>query len=251
MRTNHLKDTKFINSLSQVRQLEVAPGILYLSGDQQVLDYCRDNRIPVAAVEEPGGPSLHCNHILIDVDQVEDEDLENIYRRCRGIPWDIAETERTYIREFAMEDLDDLVALYARPGITDYMEPLFPYEEERAYEENYIRFIYNVYGYGMWLVFDKATDELIGRAGIETRDTCWEQGQVEMGFCIRPDRWWQGLATEVCSRIIELARDTYDKKSIICRCDPENTGSRRLLERLDFELKGLREDGDCLYLLEL
>lgn len=30
--------------------------------------------------------------------------------------------------------------------------------------------MYGYYGYGMWLVFDKASGELIGRAGLEHRE---------------------------------------------------------------------------------
>lgn len=37
-------------------------------------------------------------------------------------------------------------------------------------QKNYIENMYGFYGYGLWLVFEKETDELIGRAGIEIRN---------------------------------------------------------------------------------
>ena len=69
-----------------------------------------------------------------------------------------------------MEYLDALFELYAGKGMTDYMEPLYPYEEEREYQQAYIEQMYRFYGYGMWIVCDRNTGELIGRAGVEHRE---------------------------------------------------------------------------------
>ncbi len=248
--TTYLKSTIKVNKLEDL-QPDYPQGVLVLSDSQAVLDECYAKGIPVAGYEQEGVTGLKCDQLLLDVDEVEDEDFENIYRRCKGIPWDIATTERTYIREFSMDDLDDLVALYDKPGMTDYMEPLFDYEEEKIYEKNYIEYIYKLYGFGMWLIYDKITDELIGRAGIEVRETCEEDGQAELGFCIASDHWKQGLAYEVCSKIVQLARDEYGMKSLIARCDPENKASIRLLEKLGFNFQYFQEDGDRRYFMEI
>ena len=248
--TTYLKSTIKVNKLGEL-QPDYPQGVLVLSDSQAVLDECIANGIPVAGYEHDDITGLKCEHLLLEVDEVDDEVFENIYRRCAGIPWDIGETARTYIREFSMEDLDDLVALYNKPGMTDYMEPLFDYEAEKAYEQNYIDYIYKLYGFGMWLIYDKITNGLIGRAGIEIRETCTEDGQAELGFCIASDRWNQGLAYEVCSKIVQLAREEYGMKSLIARCDPENKASRRLLEKLGFSFQYYQEDGDCRYFMEI
>lgn len=243
----HLSELKKVNLIEQVEAF--TEGILYLSDNQEVLSFCEENNIPVAGYEHDDITGLKCQNILLDVEDVEDEIFENIYRRCRGIPWDIATTERTHIRELSMDDADALFALYDKPGVTQFMEPLFEYEKEVEYEKNYIEYIYKLYGFGMWLVFDKKTDELIGRAGIEVRETCVEAGQVEMGFCIDPDRWRTGLAYEVCSKIIELAFNEYGMTTIICRCDDANIASKALMTKLGFHQDGYMEDGDCKFLL--
>ena len=247
---NYLKRTIKVNKLDDL-QPDYPEGVLVLSDSQAVLDECQNRQIPAAAYEHDDITGLKCDHLLLDVDEVEDEDFENIYRRCVGIPWDIGHTERTYIREFAMSDLDDLVTLYNKPGMTDYMEPLFDYDDEKAYEQNYIDYIYKLYGFGMWLIYDTITNELIGRAGIEVRDTCTQEEQAELGFCNASDRWGQGLAFEVCSKIVQLAREEYGLKSLIARCDPDNLASRRLLEKLAFTLLYMQEDGDCRYVREI
>ncbi len=50
--------------------------------------------------------------------------LERIYQRKHGIPWRVIETERTYLREMTVEDVDALYEIYAQEGMTDFIEPL-------------------------------------------------------------------------------------------------------------------------------
>lgn len=247
---NYLKNIIRIIQLDDL-QPDYPEGTLVLTDNQAVVDECERRGQPVAGFEHEDGENLKCQHILMDVDDVDDEVFENIYRRCKDIPWDVSETKRTFIREFSMEDLDDLFALYAKPDMTKYMEPLFSYEEEKEYEKNYIQYIYKLYGFGMWLIYDKISKDLIGRAGIEIRDTCDEANQAELGFCIASDRWHQGYAYEVCTEIVRLARFEYGLESLIARCDPDNTASRKLLEKLGFTFKCYQEDGDCRYYFKL
>ncbi len=247
---NYLKKLVRVSAIENL-QPDYSEGTLVLSDSQAVIDECLRREQPVAGFEHDGVTGLKCEQLLLDVDDVDDEEFENIYRRCVDLPWDISETSRTVIREFSMPDLDDLFELYSKPGMTDYMEPLFEYEEEKKYELNYIQYIYKLYGFGMWLVYDKISKDLIGRAGIEVRETCTEEGQAELGFCISSDRWQQGLAYEVCSEIVRLAREEYDLSSLIARCDPKNIASRKLLEKLGFKLECHQDDGDLRYRLPL
>ncbi len=54
------------------------------------------------------------------------------------------------------------------------------YEEEREYQQAYIEQMYRFYGYGMWIVCDRNTGELIGRAGVEHREELG--GELELGY---------------------------------------------------------------------
>ncbi len=250
IKSNYLHQIIKVNKLDDL-QPDYPRGTLVLSDSQAVLDRCSANRIPVAAYEHDDITGLNCDHILLSLDDVDDIVFERIYRRYESIPWDIGYTDRTFIREFGMEDLDDLFELYSKPGMTDYMEPLFSYEEEKEYQENYIKYIYKLYDFGMWLIYDKISNELIGRAGLEIRDTCDRKEQAELGFCISSDRWGQGLGYEVCSKIIQIAGEEYGLTSLIARCDPANAASIHLLEKLGFKLEGYQPDGDLRYFMEI
>ena len=143
-----------------------------------------------------------------------------------------------------MEDLDALISLYDQPGVTyqldakgqrqpGYIEPLFAREEEAEYQQAYITHMYGYYGYGMWLVFDKASGELIGRAGLEHREFP-DAVELELGYLIDPDRQGQGLATEVCQAILAFAREELDFPRVNALTDQKNVASVALLQKLGF-----------------
>lgn len=231
-------------------QPDYEDGTLVLSHNQAVIDECINKSIPVVGVETENN-RLNCSQIIFNPEDVEAKDFEKMYRRCVGIPLDIAYTKRCFIREYGEEDLDDLFSLYSMPSMTDYMEPLFEYDSEREYEKNYIEYIYKLYGFGMWLIFDRFTGKLIGRAGIEIRETCDRDGQAELGFAIASNRWREGLGYEVCSKIIEIAKTEFELNSLIARCDPKNNASIRLLKKLGFSGDGYEEDGDLRFFREI
>ena len=66
-----------------------------------------------------------------------------------------------------------------------------------------------------------------------------------------PAKWRQGLAFEVCSKIVELAKEEYGLSSLIARCDPDNEASRGLLAKLGFTQVGFEADGDCRFFREI
>ena len=229
-----------INNVKDL-QPDYDDGTLVLTESQAVIDECVLRKIPVAGIETTTGESLNCQQIIIDVDELEDE--EDVQKAIELI--------RTRVADAGEDDLEALFDLYNEPHMTDYMEPLYEYEEEKDYERKYIEYIYKLYGFGMWLIFDRFTGKLIGRAGIEVRDTCDRENQAELGFAISHSRWHQGLAYEVCAKIVELARDEYSLSSLIARCDSANVASMGLLTKLGFSQVGYEENGDLRFFREI
>jgi RimJ/RimL family protein N-acetyltransferase len=138
--------------------------------------------------------------------------LNKCYQRAHNLPWDILETERCRVREFSMEDMDALFALYAQPGVTDYMEGLYERDEEERYED---------------------TGEIIGRARLEHRDYNGNT-ELEMGYLIVPSEQRKGYATEVCRALVGYAREHLDFPRINCLIQEDNDVSKRLAGRLGF-----------------
>lgn len=164
--------------------------------------------------------------------------LERIYQRKHGIPWRVIETERTYLREMTEEDVDALYEIYGETGMTRFVEPLYEdREEELAYTRAYMEHMYKYYGYGMWLVCDRWTDRIIGRAGLNNQRIGGEI-ELEMGYLIRQDCQRQGYATEICAAILDYAREALEFPRVNCLVEEENKISAHLLENLGFFWKG-------------
>ena len=204
--------------------------------------------VAVAGYSNPllGGQTFAGVQMVIEgFEEVDFEFLRRIYERWHGIPWVIAQTERCLIRELSLEDLPALAQLYDQQGVTwrwnekgeripGYIEPLYPLEEEKDYQEAYISNMYGYYGYGMWLVTDRVSGMLIGRAGLEHREYDGKV-ELELGYLIAPQWQSRGIATEICRAILEYARQNLYFERVNALTDAGNVPSIALLERLGFE----------------
>ena len=236
------KEVRNLNFLEvpSFNQLEVLhpEECLWITGQKAYIQMAKERNIAVLGYQGTGmAEFLPVEYVVMDVEGIDETYLRRVFWRFHNIPWKILETGRCLVREFAMEDLDALFELYAKPGMTDYVEPLYSYEEEAAYQEAYIRHRYRYYGYGMWLVFDKESGQLIGRAGLEDRD--YPEGTaMELGYMIAPEYQRKGYATEVCRAILTYAKEELEAESVNCLVDEKNVPSVRLVEKLGFTYKG-------------
>lgn len=189
--------------------------------------------LPAFAGEELSGEPM----VVRRMEELDREFFLRRYQRFHGIPWVIAETPRCTIRELSLDDLPALFALYGRLSPSEDVEPLLPYEREVEKERAYIAHMYRLYEFGMWLVFERRTGELIGRAGLEWMKT--EDGQrtprVELGYAVAPECRRMGYAYEVCRKILEYASGTLGIMDIYLRAAPDNAASLGLARKLGFE----------------
>lgn len=211
-------------NIGNLRIPESLTDCLWIVSDKQQKQIA--DSLGIASVGEPQCGTRYAVESLAELDI---EYLERVRRRYNHIPWDIGETERCLIRELSLSDLPALYELYDKPGMTDFVEPLYDYETELEYQKAYIENMYGFYEYGMWLVFSKETGKLIGRAGLE---------HDELGYMIAPELQNRGYATEVCRFIIDYAHENTDFEELYCRIDERNTASVRLAKKLGFTNSG-------------
>ncbi len=151
-------------------------------------------------------------------------------------------TRRCRIRQIRLSDLDALYRIYAQPGVTDYLEDLYPREEEVEYTKTYIRMIYGFYGYGMWVIEEKKTGEMIGRVGFDDREIPDRKGGmrriIEFGYLVTPDRQRRGFATEVCQAALRYLFKHFREDIVTSLIEPENRVSIRFAEKLGFAYAG-------------
>lgn len=214
-----------------------AESVLVIAAADQTIREANALQAAVLAYKSPLFPQEElygAEYLTESLDNLDYYFLERVYQRKHGIPWRVIETPRCCFREITLSDLPELYALYSQKGMTDYMEPLYGREEETAYTKAYIENMYRFYGYGMWLVRDRKTNELIGRAGFDHFEA---EGKLllEMGYAISVFRQRQGYGYEVCRAMVEYAKEAelgFDR--IYCFVWEGNAASFALLAKLGF-----------------
>ena len=112
------------------------------------------------------------------------------------------------------------------------------------------------HGFGQWLLRDRLTGEMVGRGGLQHTDVVAPvvkaagdrvvevaspaAGEircptvVEVAWAIVPERWGQGLATELALASVEVAFDWLGLAELIAFTLPGNLASRRVMEKAGF-----------------
>lgn len=211
--------------------------VLVLAATDATIEEAKALSVAIVALKNKKFPQeslFKADALVEDISAIDVEYLQRIYQRKHGIPWNIAQTKRCIIREMTVTDVPAMCRLYEGDGMTDYMEPLCEVAEEIEKAKAYIQNMYGFYGYGMWLVFDKESGKLIGRAGLNL-SVYKEETILELGYAI--DVNWQGcgLATEVCEAVISYTiKEELGFEKLYCFIHPNNTASIRVAEKLGF-----------------
>ena len=234
----------YLNQIIRVLESNNIPekkdNTLYITDDPSISIMLHENGYPVVGWNHPETNTIQVSwsdypeikYILEDIDDIDDEDYERIYRRLKKLPCDILETEHLLLRETTVSDVDTLINLYSDPIITKYMENLFPLEEEKKYQQNYIDYVYSFYDIGIWSIIRKEDNALIGRMGIEIKD---DSDSVELGFMLGTNYQHNGYATEAGLAIIEYAKELHYIRAIKAHVHPENNASKLLCLRLGMQ----------------
>lgn len=212
---------------------------LYVTDDIETARELRDIGQAVLIWLHEGNREQDFSEFLYAVEDpigLEPEYVDKVYRRLKGLPWNILETERCLIRETTPEDVEDFYRIYSDPAITRYMENLYPeIEQEKQYIREYIEKVYTFYEFGVWTVVERVGGAVIGRAGFAYREGYPEP---ELGFIIGVPWQRRGYAEEVCRAILKYGWETLGFQQVQAMVEPENTASLRLCEKLGFVEKG-------------
>ena len=216
-------------------EMRADEGTLVISDDGEVCERMNEKAIPVIALLQGGRNHFwKIPYAIENIDVLDINYLEQIYRRYRGIPWDILETERCILREITVEDVECIAKIYESPVVKRFMEPLYePIDKEKEYIKDYIKHVYGFYEYGTWVVVEKNQGKIIGRAGLES----YEDGEaetLELGYLIAGQYQRKGYGYEVCTAILEYAKKMQNVKCVEANIERENMASIRLCEKLGF-----------------
>jgi ribosomal-protein-alanine N-acetyltransferase len=89
------------------------------------------------------------------------------------------------------------------------------------------------HGFGQWMFRDRATGAMVGRGGPQ-HTMASGRDEIELGWVIVPERWGQGLATEVARASLEVVFGPLALDEVIAYTQPDNFASRRVMEKSGF-----------------
>jgi len=158
-----------------------------------------------------------------------------------GFP--VLQTERLILREFTEEDIPAVFEMLRREDINQWLETdtMKSIEETAQRVRSRMSLFRNGMGCRWAITLREHPERLIGscgyfhvRKGTQT---------MEMGYELHPDYWRQGFMSEALQAVLEFAFHggalpvVHRMEALV---DPRNTPSVRLLEKLGFQMEGVR-----------
>lgn len=143
------------------------------------------------------------------------------------------------VREGDVRDLPAMHEYASDPEVTRYMtwEPNSTIEQTRAVLSQQTDEARNTPRDDYQLTIALApTDELAGR--IRLTVTSSDHRLADVGYVLRRRYWGKGYATEALLLLVDFAFRALSLHRLEATCDPENTGSWRVLEKAGFKREG-------------
>ena len=88
-------------------------------------------------------------------------------------------------------------------------------------------------GFGPWVFHVRETGEAVASAALR-RVEIEGQPEVEVGYRVAAAWWGRGIATEMASALVGIARDRLGLAEIVAFTLPFNLASRRVMEKVGF-----------------
>lgn len=148
------------------------------------------------------------------------------------------ETKRLIIRIPQFMDFDNLFALqadaevmrYIGQGVRTQSEVMTGLEKAIAHQEKY--------NFSLGCVFEKETNNFVGRAGLIYLAYDDTQPDIEIGCALTKNAWNKGYATELSRALVDWGFQHLSTTKLVAVINPNNDSSRRVLEKIKMSYVG-------------
>lgn len=141
----------------------------------------------------------------------------------------ILETERLYLREMNQGDFEALCKILQDDETMYAYEGAFSNEEVQEWLDRQIS-RYRKWGFGLWAVILKETDEMIGQCGLTMQP--WKDREVlEIGYLFNRMHWHTGYAVEAAKACREYAFEILKAEEVCSIIRDTNTASQKVAQR--------------------
>ena len=148
----------------------------------------------------------------------------------------IVETERLALRAWESEEANSLFELMRDAETMRYVGDGSPWGGVGRAREwlGWMDDSQRGRGYCRWAIVEKECGRVVGLCGFFD-----VLGKVDFGYLLARDRWGRGYATEAGRAALRHGFERLGFEDVVARTAPENSASRRVLEKLGFEFRGL------------
>lgn len=143
-------------------------------------------------------------------------------------------SDRLNFRPMADDDLEDMSAMLADPGVMEFYPRPKSREETQAWID-WNKRNYTEHGFGLWIIETKA-GEFAGDCGL-TWQAVNGRPELEVGYHVRTEMQGRGYATEAAAACRDFARDALKAIHLVAIIHPDNTASRRVAEKIGLEFE--------------
>ncbi|GGA38739.1 GNAT family N-acetyltransferase [Psychrobacillus lasiicapitis] len=148
------------------------------------------------------------------------------------------ETERFLLRAIEVKDAEEVFHYFSLDEVTKYydLDTFTSRNEAIQLIENWQKRFANNEGI-RWGIATKDTNKIIGSCGYHN----WEKEhfKAEVGFEVTPEYWQKGVMTEVLKHVLKYGFERMGLFRIEALYDPENTASKKTLEKAGFTYEGI------------
>lgn len=141
-------------------------------------------------------------------------------------------------REFTLTDLHLLKTVFQNPEIMAYtLDDCFSDEELDQFHKNILKNNIssprNIYEYAVF-----QDDNFIGFADFTIFQKNRSGGVAEIGYLIQPQYWGRGFGSTIAKELIEICFSQHHLHRVYAKCNSNNIGSKRVLEKNGMKLEG-------------
>jgi RimJ/RimL family protein N-acetyltransferase len=142
------------------------------------------------------------------------------------LPW--LETLRLSMRDFTLDDFDDLYALNSDPRVMKYIADGKPSTRDEVAKalRRFVRYPTLYADLGIWHTSRRDTGAFIGFFALNYTGKTTD---IEIGYRLLRNAWGQGFATEGATALAQYGFDDLGLNRIIGVTHPNNRASQRVL----------------------
>ena len=141
-------------------------------------------------------------------------------------------TDRLFLHDFSINDLDKLHRLNSDPKVMRFMDKPESMDETRYSLEKILTYNQTNPGLGFAVCFEQETNKFVGWFCLSHLD---KTNKIEISYRLLPSSWNKGYAVEMCSTLLNYGFAVLNLNKIVGIAHPQNIGLKRVWKKLGLE----------------